>query len=182
TATLDGRDAIVAVGMNGEPLPTRHGYPARLIVPGLFGYVSATKWLSEIELTRFEDFEGYWIPRGWDREAPVTTSSRFDTPSDGARVTAGELLGVGGVAWAMVRGIEAVEVRVDEGPWERAELGEAYSGTTWRQWRHEVRLDAGRHSLEVRATDTEGETQTGERVLPGPGASSGWHTISVTAT
>ena len=182
TATLDGRDAVVAVGMNGEPLPTRHGYPARLIVPGLFGYVSATKWLSEIELTRFEDFEGYWIPRGWDREAPVTTSSRFDTPTDGARVRAGELLGVGGVAWAMLRGIEAVEVRVDEGRWERAELGEAYSGTTWRQWRHEVRLDAGRHSLEVRATDTEGETQTGERVLPGPGASSGWHTISVTAT
>ncbi|MEZ5239868.1 MAG: molybdopterin-dependent oxidoreductase [Microthrixaceae bacterium] len=173
---------MVAVGMNGEPLPTRHGYPARLIVPGLFGYVSATKWLSEIELTRFEDFEGYWIPRGWNREAPVTTASRFDTPSDGAEVRAGTPVGLGGVAWAMIRGVESVEVRVDEGDWEEAELGEEYSTTTWRQWRHSVELTPGEHSLAVRATDTDGVTQSGERALPGPGAASGWHTIRLSAS
>ena len=182
TGVLDGRDAIVAIGMNGEPLPTAHGYPARLIVPGLFGYVSATKWLAEIELTRFEDISGYWIPRGWDREAPITTSSRIDTPRAGSDVPAGEPLGVGGVAWAMIRGIEAVEVRVDDGQWEQATLGEAYSDTTWRQWRHEVTLPPGEHEIAVRATDSDGVTQTGDRTEPGPNASTGWHTISVVAS
>lgn len=181
TAVLDGRDAIVAIAMNGEPLPTAHGYPARLIVPGLYGYVSATKWLAEVEITRFEDFDGYWIPRGWDREAPVVVASRFDTPKDHASVPADEAFAVGGVAWAMVRGVEAVEVRVDDGEWEVATLGEEYSGTTWRQWRHEVNLTAGEHELAVRATDTDGLTQSGDRALPGPNASSGWHTITVTA-
>jgi DMSO/TMAO reductase YedYZ molybdopterin-dependent catalytic subunit len=181
TATLDGRDAIVAVGMNGEVLPTAHGYPARLVVPGLFGYVSATKWLAEIELTRFEDFEGYWIPRGWDRDAPVTTSSRFDTPKDRSEVAAGERFGVGGVAWAMIRGIETVEVQVDEGPWEPAVLGEQYSGTTWRQWRHALELEPGEHRLAVRATDDVGHTQSAMRALSGPNASSGHHTITVNA-
>lgn len=181
TATLDGRDALVAVGMNGEPLPTAHGYPARLIVPGLYGYVSATKWLSELELTTFADFEGYWVPRGWDREAPVLTSSRFDTPTDGARIDPGEQFWVGGVAWAMTRGVESVEVRVDDGPWEPATLGEEYSGTTWRQWRHDLELSAGEHTLAVRATDTDGVTQSGERRPPGPNASTGWHTITVSA-
>lgn len=181
TTVLDGRDALVAVGMNGEPLPTTHGYPARLIVPGLYGYVSATKWLAEIELTTFGDFEGYWIPRGWDREAPVLTSSRFDTPADGTRVGARERFGVGGVAWAMSRGIASVEVRIDDGPWESATLGEEYSGTTWRQWRHDLQLPAGEHTLTVRAVDSDGITQTGERRPPGPNASTRWHTITVTA-
>lgn len=181
TATLDGRDAIVAVGMNGEALPTVHGYPARLIVPGLFGYVSATKWLAEIELTRFEDFEGYWIPRGWDRDAPVTTSSRIDTPKDHSEVAAGERFGVGGVAWAMIRGVEAVEVQVDGGRWEPALLGEQYSGSTWRQWHHALELEPGEHRLAVRATDGEGHTQSAERALPGPNASSGHHTITLNA-
>ncbi len=181
TAALDGRDAIVAVGMNGEPLPTDHGYPARLIVPGLFGYVSATKWLSEIELTRFDEFEGYWIPRGWDTEAPVTTASRIDTPKKGASVTAGQPLGIGGVAWAMNRGIGSVEVRIDEGPWQQARLGEEYSGTTWRQWGIELVPEPGEHVIEVRATDNEGQTQSGEFARPGPGASSGWHGVRIVA-
>lgn len=181
TAVLDGRDAIVAIAMNGEPLPTSHGYPARLIVPGLYGYVSATKWLSELEITRFEDFEGYWIPRGWDREAPVVVASRFDTPTDRASVRPDEVFALGGVAWAVIRGVEAVEVRVDDEEWEYATLGEEYSGTTWRQWRHDVSLAAGEHELAVRATDTDGLTQSGVRAPPGPNASSGWHTITVTA-
>ncbi|MFV0315993.1 MAG: molybdopterin-dependent oxidoreductase, partial [Microthrixaceae bacterium] len=181
TAALDGRDAMVAVGMNGEPLPTDHGYPARLIVPGLYGYVSATKWLTEIELTRFDAFEGYWIPRGWDRDAPVQTSSRIDTPRGGAEVAAGEPVGIGGVAWAMNRGIDRVEVQVDDGAWQEAMLGEQLSGTTWRQWRHSVSLDPGEHRIAVRASDTDGVTQSGTRLPPGPNASSGWHTISVVA-
>ncbi len=182
TGILDGRDAIVAVGMNGEPLPTKHGYPARLIVPGLFGYVSATKWLAEIELTRFDRFDGYWIPRGWDREAPVTTQSRVDTPKKGSTVAAGVPLGVGGVAWAPVRGIETVEVSIDDGTWEQATLGEEYEGSTWRQWRHEFVPTPGEHLIAVRATDTDGFTQSGDKALPGPNAATGWHTVTVTAS
>ncbi len=181
TSVLDGRDAIVAIGMNGEPLPTRHGYPARLIVPGLYGYVSATKWLSEIELTTFADFEGYWIPRGWDRLSPVVTSSRIDTPRANTDLDAGAPVDVGGVAWAMTRGIETVELRVDGGPWEQATLGEEYAGTTWRQWRHRVVLEGGDHQLAVRATDTDGNVQSADRRPPGPNASSGLHTITLTA-
>lgn len=182
TAVLDGRDAIIAVGMNGEPLPTDHGYPARLIVPGLYGYVSATKWLAEIELTRFDEFEGYWIPRGWDVEAPVVPSSRIDTPRNGAEVPAGQTLPVGGVAWAPVQGIAAVEVSVDDGPWEQARLGEEYVGTTWRQWGMDLVPAPGEHTIAVRATDAEGEIQTAEITRPGPNAATGHHTIRVTAT
>ena len=182
TAILDGRDAIVAVGMNGEPLPTDHGYPARLIVPGLYGYVSATKWLAEIELTRFDEFEGYWIPRGWDAEAPVVTASRIDTPRFGADVPAGRPLAVGGVAWAMIRGIESVEVSIDGGPWESARLGQEYSGTTWRQWAYEFVPDPGDHSIAVRAIDTDGDVQTAERTRPGPNAATGHHTVDITAS
>lgn len=182
TAVLDGRDAIIAVGMNGDPLPTDHGYPARLIVPGLYGYVSATKWLAEIELTRFDEFEGYWIPRGWDVEAPVVPASRIDTPRNGANVPAGQTLSVGGVAWAPVQGIAAVEVSVDGGPWEQARLGEEYLGTTWRQWGVDLVPTPGEHTIAVRATDAEGETQTAEITRPGPNAATGHHTIRVTAT
>jgi DMSO/TMAO reductase YedYZ molybdopterin-dependent catalytic subunit len=178
---LDGRDAIVAVGMNGEVLPTDHGYPARLVVPGLYGYVSATKWVTEIELTRFDELEGYWIPRGWDREAPVVTSSRIDTPRDGAEVAVGRPVAVGGVAWAPVRGISAVEVQLDDGRWRPAELGAAHAATTWRQWRFVARLDPGEHRLRVRAVDAEGGVQPGEDAPPGPNAASGWHTVVVRA-
>ncbi len=181
TDILDGRDALVAVGMNGVPLPVEHGYPARLIVPGVYGYVSATKWLSEIEVTTFADFEGYWIPRGWDAEAPVVTMSRIDTPKSGDTVAAGETLGVGGVAWAMNRGIDKVEVSIDGGPWEDAELGEHHENTTWRQWGYRFEPDAGDHEIKARATDTDGYTQTDEQVRPGPNAATGHHTIRLTA-
>ncbi len=178
-SVLDGRDAIVAVGMNGEVLPSDHGYPARLVVPGLYGYVSATKWLAEIELTRFDDLEGYWIPRGWDREAPVVASSRIDTPRDGARLPAGRAVAFGGVAWAPIRGIATVEVQVDDGSWVPAELGAAHAATTWRQWKFVTELAPGEHRVRVRAVDGEGGGQSGEEAPPGPNAASGWHTVRV---
>jgi hypothetical protein len=178
TAVLDGRDAIVAVGMNGEPLPIVNGFPARLVVPGLYGYVSATKWLSRIELTTFEEFQGYWIPRGWAVEGPIKTQSRIDTPSAGSSVPAGTTA-VAGVAWAPNVGIEAVEVRVDDGPWQEARLGTAYVDTTWRQWVWEWEATPGEHRLQVRATDGDGITQTEERTQVAPDGASGWHTIDV---
>lgn len=182
TDTLDGREAIVAVGMNGDPLPVEHGYPARLIVPGLYGYVSATKWLSEIELTTFAAFNGYWIPRGWDVEAPVVTMSRIDTPKDGDSVTAGSPVGVGGVAWAMNRGVAKVEVAIDGGEWQQAELGEQYTNTTWRQWGYTFEPTVGDHEIKARATDTDGFIQSAEEVGPGPNAATGHHTIRITAS
>jgi DMSO/TMAO reductase YedYZ molybdopterin-dependent catalytic subunit len=180
TALLDGRDALVAVGMNGEPLPIRHGFPARLVVPGVYGYVSATKWLSEIELTRFDEFEGYWIPRGWAVEGPIKTQARIDTPLQGRILTAGEPVMIAGVAWAPTRGIERVEVQVDDGPWQEARLGEQYADTTWRQWSLEwVPTEARYHQLRVRATDGTGETQTEQRTPVAPDGASGWHTFRV---
>lgn len=180
TALLDGRDALVAVGMNGEPLPLRHGFPARLVVPGVYGYVSATKWLSEIELTRFDDFEGYWVPRGWAVEGPVKTQARIDTPTGGTILAVGEPAPIAGVAWAPTRGIERVEVQIDDGPWSDAELGEQYVDTTWRQWVHEwVPTEARYHEIRVRATDGDGETQTEERTPVAPDGASGWHTFRV---
>jgi len=173
---LDGRDAIVAVGMNGEPLPVEHGYPARLIVPGLYGYVSATKWLSEIELTRFDRFEGYWVPRGWSAEGPIKTQSRIDTPRGGA--SAGPVA-IAGVAWAGTRRIERVEVRVDDGPWQEADLGVELSDTSWRQWHLAWDATPGSHRLQVRATDGDGDTQPEERTPVAPDGATGWHTVSV---
>jgi DMSO/TMAO reductase YedYZ molybdopterin-dependent catalytic subunit len=179
STALDGRVALVAVGMNGEPLPARHGYPARLIVAGLYGYVSATKWLTEIELTRFEDFDAYWVPRGWSKLAPVKTQSRIDVPRNRADVDAGTVA-VGGVAWAPNVGIEAVEVQVDDGPWQPAELGAVASDDTWVQWL--LRWDAtpGRHTLRCRATDTSGSVQTAERRPPAPDGATGHHSVQVT--
>jgi DMSO/TMAO reductase YedYZ molybdopterin-dependent catalytic subunit len=174
---LDGRDALVAVAMNGEALPVRHGFPARLVVPGVYGYVSATKWLSEIELTSW-DVDGYWIPRGWAKEGPVKTSSRVDVPADGDTVTAGEVV-VAGVAWAPTRGIERVEVRVDGGVWQEAELLDPLSDDTWVQWRLPVTLDDGDHELTVRATDGDGEPQPEGPRPPAPDGAEGWHSIRV---
>jgi DMSO/TMAO reductase YedYZ molybdopterin-dependent catalytic subunit len=178
TAALDGRDALVAVGMNGEPLPLRHGFPARLIVPGLYGYVSATKWLRQIELTRFDRFDHYWVPRGYAVEAPIKTASRIDTPRGLARIPAGRTP-IAGVAWAQTRGITKVEVRVDDGDWQPAELGEQLNEDVWRQW--VLRWDAtpGRHTVTVRATDGTGAIQTEERSEPLPDGSSGLHQIVV---
>jgi DMSO/TMAO reductase YedYZ molybdopterin-dependent catalytic subunit len=181
TEVLDGRDALVVVGMNGEPLPTDHGFPARLVVPGLYGYVSATKWLEEIRLTRFDEFEGYWIPRGWSAEGPVKTQSRIDTPRAGSTVDAGAPRAIAGVAWAPLKAITRVEVQVDDGPWQDAELGEEYSSTTWRQWKLAWTPEAGDHTIRVRATDGTGETQTSEVTDVAPDGATGWHTIEVRA-
>jgi DMSO/TMAO reductase YedYZ molybdopterin-dependent catalytic subunit len=175
----DGRPALVAVGMNGEPLPIRHGFPARLVVPGLYGYVSATKWLSRIELTTWDAFDGYWVPRGWAKEGPVKTASRIDVPRQGSVITPGPAV-VAGVAWAQHRGIERVEVRIDDGAWQEATLAEAISVDTWRQWSLPWTATAGRHRIDVRATDGAGETQTEERARPAPDGATGWHSVRVT--
>jgi len=178
---LDGRIAMVAVGMNGEPLPVNHGFPARLIVAGIYGYVSATKWLRTIELTGWDDFDAYWIPRGWAKEAPVKTQSRIDVPRSGAKVAAGTVP-VAGVAWAPTRGIVKVEVQVDDGDWREAQLGPGWDDDVWRQWVYGWEATPGTHVLRVRATDTTGETQTGERQRVDPDGATGWHTRSVTVT
>ena len=162
TAALDdGRTALVAVGMNGEPLPAVHGFPARLVIAGLYGYVSATKWLSEIRLTTLEDFDGYWIPRGWSKEGPIKTQSRIDVPKSGANLSAGTMA-IAGVAWAPGpnRGITKVEVQIDDGDWVEAKLGDVLSDETWREWMIEWDAVPGSHTAQVRATDGTGETQT----------------------
>lgn len=179
STAMDGRDALIAIGMNGEPLPLRHGFPARLVVPGLYGYVSATKWLSEIELNRWSDARGYWIPRGWSRLAPVKTQSRIDVPRRNATVVAGPTP-IAGVAWAQHVGIDKVEVRIDSGPWEIADLSEDVSDDTWRMWKYVWSATPGTHVVQVRATDKSGSTQT-ETVSPvAPDGATGWHTRRIT--
>ncbi|MET8979408.1 molybdopterin-dependent oxidoreductase [Streptomyces sp. NPDC004539] len=178
-ALLDGRDALLAVGMNGEPLPVEHGFPVRMVVPGLFGYVSATKWLTELELSSFADYSAYWVRRGYAEQAPVKTQSRIDTPSSGRRLERGRVM-VAGVAWAQHRGVAAVEVRVDDGPWQPARLAAVPSVDTWRQWSLPWDATPGRHRLQVRATDRTGEVQTERRHDPLPDGATGWHTIKVT--
>ncbi|MFW2380133.1 MAG: molybdopterin-dependent oxidoreductase [Acidimicrobiales bacterium] len=179
-AAFDGRTALVAVGMNGEPLPVDHGFPVRLVVSGLYGYVSATKWLKEIELTTFEDFDGFWIPRGWSKLGPVKTQSRIDTPRAGATVSPGDLA-IGGVAWAPNKGIVKVEVQVDQEPWREADLGESLGVNAWRQWGTTAPITPGDHQIRVRATDAEGETQTDVITDVDPDGASGWHTIGIRA-
>ena len=176
----DGRDALLAVGMNDEPLPFEHGFPARLVVAGLYGYVSATKWISEIELTRWDDFDAYWVPRGWAKEAPVKTQSRIDTPPSGAQIPQGPRQ-VAGVAWAPNRGIARVEVQLGEdAPWLDAELSEPLSDNSWRQWSIEWDAPVGSHRIRVRATDGDGQVQTEAIVPPAPNGATGWHTIETT--
>jgi DMSO/TMAO reductase YedYZ molybdopterin-dependent catalytic subunit len=178
---LDGRDAILAIAMNGEPLPPEHGFPVRMVVPGLYGYVSATKWLTEIELTTFEDFDPYWVERGWDAQAPVKTFSRLDTPTV-TRPPAAGAVPVAGIAYAQHRGISKVEVRVDGGEWQQARLGDEGSIDLWRQWVYDWPAQKGPHRLEVRATDGPGQVQPEERVPPFPGGATGWHSVLVTVT
>jgi DMSO/TMAO reductase YedYZ molybdopterin-dependent catalytic subunit len=178
-AIADDREPLVAVSMNGDPLPADHGYPARLIVPGLYGYVSATKWLTEIELTTLDAFDAYWVPLGWAKLAPILTQSRIDVPRDGARVESGTVA-IAGVAWAPDRGVAGVEVQVDEGSWEPAELSAPISDATWVQFVRRWEATAGDHVISVRATDGEGEVQTDERTRPAPDGARGHHTIRVT--
>jgi DMSO/TMAO reductase YedYZ molybdopterin-dependent catalytic subunit len=179
TAALDdGRTALVAVGMNGEPLPTVHGFPARLVVAGLYGYVSACKWLTEIHLTTLDAFDAYWVPLGWSKEAPIKTQSRIDVPRSGANLHAGTTP-IAGVAWAPDRGIKKVEVQVDDGPWMTAQLASVISKDTWCEWMVPWDAKPGSHRLRVRATDGNGQTQTSTESDPEPNGATGWHTRTV---
>ncbi len=177
----DGRQALVALGMGGEPLPLRHGFPARLVVPGLYGYVSATKWLKELELTTLDDFDAYWVPRGWAKEGPIKTSARIDVPRAGQRLTAGRQA-VAGVAWAPTRRVGSVEVQVDDGPWEPADLGPELSADTWRQWVWAWDAAPGDHILRVRAVDGAGDAQETKERPPIPDGASGLHHIRVSVS
>ncbi|WP_024799938.1 molybdopterin-dependent oxidoreductase [Nocardia sp. BMG51109] len=177
-AFTDGRDALLAVGMNGEPLPVAHGYPARLVVPGLYGYVSATKWVTELEITRFDRAQAYWTKRGWSASGPIKTATRIDTPRQSARPGPGRIT-VAGVAWAQHRGISAVEVQIDGGPWQPARLAAEPSIDTWRQWTYDWDATPGTHTLRARATDGTGEVQTSEYRDVIPDGASGYPSAQV---
>ncbi|MFC5381712.1 molybdopterin-dependent oxidoreductase [Aquipuribacter nitratireducens] len=179
-AMTDDRDSLLAIGMNGEPLPLEHGFPARLVVPGLYGYVSATKWVTEMTLTTFAQDQGYWTPRGWSARGPVKISSRIDRPG-GSDVRAGEVV-VAGLAWAMDVGVAAVEVQVDDGPWQEAELADAGTSSTWRQWRWAWQADPGSHTLRVRAIDQAGDVQIEEPAPPAPDGAQGYDEVTVRVT
>jgi DMSO/TMAO reductase YedYZ molybdopterin-dependent catalytic subunit len=177
-ATAYDTGSLVAVGMNGEPLPIRHGFPARLVTPGVYGYVGATKWLTELEVTTFDAFDQYWVPRGYAARAPIHTMARIDTPRSAQRLRPGPVP-IAGVAWAQTRGIEAVEVRVDDGDFRPAELADALGEDTWRQWRFDWDATPGRHDITVRAVDGTGETQTEDRSGVVPDGATGWMTLVV---
>ena len=178
---MDGREALLAVGMNGQPLPIAHGFPARMLVPGLYGYVSATKWVTRLTLTTFARQRAYWTQRGYAAQAPIKTESRIDVPKPLAQVKAGRVA-VAGVAWAPATGIAAVEVNVDNGPWHRAELAAVDAIDTWRQWMWAWDATPGLHTLQVRATDNSGVTQTPQRAQVFPNGASGWDSTVVTVT
>ena len=182
TVVMDGRDALLAIGMNGAALPVEHGFPARLVVPGLYGYVSACKWVTDIEVTTFAKAAGYWIPRGWAQQGPIKTESRIDVPSGGSTVGPGRVP-VAGVAWAQHKGVDAVEVRVDGGPWQQATLAAVPGIDTWRQWTWDwdtAGYQAGSRLLEARATDATGYTQTSLVADVAPNGASGYPRASVT--
>jgi DMSO/TMAO reductase YedYZ molybdopterin-dependent catalytic subunit len=176
---MDGRDALLAVAMNGQPLPIAHGFPARMVVPGLYGYVSATKWVTDINVTTFAGNYAYWAQRGWSQQAPIKTESRIDVPNGASQIRPGRTA-VAGVAWAQHKGIEAVEVRVDQGPWNQARLAAVPDLDTWRQWVWEWDATSGNHVIEVRATDKTGYTQTAAQAQPEPNGASGYPSVAVT--
>ena len=171
------RACLLAVGMNGQPLPLEHGFPVRMVVPGLYGYVSATKWVVDLKVTTFAEDSGYWTPLGWSEKGPIKLSSRIDVP--GSSVDAGTVA-VAGVAWAQHTGIGSVEVQVDDGPWAQAELAETAGPDTWRQWRYAWDATAGDHRLTVRATDAKGEPQVAAEAPPAPDGATGYHSVRVT--
>ena len=178
-AIMDGRNALLAVGMNGQPLPVAHGFPARMIVPGLYGYVSATKWVTKLTLTTFARQKAYWTQRGYSAQAPIKTESRIDVPKPLSQVKAGRIT-VAGVAWAPAKGIAKVEVSADNGPWQKATLAASGGIDTWRQWMWDWDARPGLHNLRVRATDNSGATQTPQRAYPVPNGASGWDSVVVT--
>jgi DMSO/TMAO reductase YedYZ molybdopterin-dependent catalytic subunit len=178
-ALMDGRDAMLAVAMNGQPLPVDHGFPVRMVVPGLYGYVSACKWIVDMELTTFAAYDAYWVPRGWAQQGPIKTEARIDTPIPGALKHAGTVV-VAGIAWAQHVGISKVEVRVDGGPWHEAELSVQDTIDTWRLWRWEWPATKGTHVLEARATNAQGVPQTATIAPPAPNGASGYPQSQVT--
>lgn len=176
---MDGRDALLAVAMNGAPLPVAHGFPARMVVPGLYGYVSACKWVTDINVTTFAAAQGYWVPRGWSQQAPIKTESRIDVPNSSGPLRAGRNH-VAGVAWAQHKGIDAVEVRIDGGQWQQARLAAVPGIDTWRQWVWAWEAAAGTHTIEARATDATGYTQTAFQAPPEPNGATGYPSVTVT--
>ena len=175
----DDRDAMLAIGMNGEPLPLEHGYPVRMVVPGLYGFVSATKWVVDLEVTRFADNKAYWTNRGWSERGPIKTMARVEVPKSFAKVPAGKVA-VGGTAWAQTRGITKVEIQIDNADWVETTLSTEASTVTWRQWSYEWDATPGPHYIKVRATDGNGEVQTDKRADPVPDGASGWQSVMVT--
>ncbi|MGY1782038.1 molybdopterin-dependent oxidoreductase [Geodermatophilus sp. SYSU D01036] len=180
-SALQVEDAMIAFGMNGEPLPVEHGFPVRMLIPGLYGYVSACKWMTSIEATTYDAFDAYWVQRDWAAQGPVKVASRIDTPAPLRRFPAGRRP-IAGVAWAQTRGISRVEVRVDDGEWLEAELAPAVDADLWRQWQLPCDFAPGSYQLTVRATTADGEVQTEERARPFPNGASGLHSIRVIAT
>ena len=178
-AVLDGPDALLAIAMNGTALPVEHGFPARMVVPGLYGYVSATKWVTDINVTTYAAQTSYWAQRGWSQQAPIKTESRIDVPLGGATINPGRTA-VAGVAWAQHKGIDAVEVRVDQGPWHEATLAAVPGIDTWRQWVWYWDATPGNHVIEARATDDTGYTQTAVQAPPPPNGATGYPSITAT--
>jgi DMSO/TMAO reductase YedYZ molybdopterin-dependent catalytic subunit len=175
---MDGRDSMLAVAMNGTALPVQHGFPVRMVVPGLYGYVSACKWITDIEVTTYQASRAYWAQRGWDQQAPIKTESRIDVPGGNQSLPPGTHQ-VAGVAWAQHKGIEAVEVRVDKGPWHQARLAAVPDIDTWRQWVWDWQATPGTHLIESRATDKTGYTQTAQEAPPEPNGSTGYPQLAV---
>ena len=178
---LAQKDAMLALGMNGQPLPEEHGFPARMVIPGLYGFISATKWISRMTLTTYDEKRAYWTERDWATDAPIKIASRIDTPQSFATIRPGETF-VGGVAWAQTRGIGKVEVKVDGGAWQEAELGPEVGVDYWRQWYFPWTAEPGDHDISVRATDLDGRVQTDAKAAPFPNGSSGLQRILVTVS
>jgi DMSO/TMAO reductase YedYZ molybdopterin-dependent catalytic subunit len=181
SVALDGRDAMLVVAMNGEPLPLQHGFPVRMVIPGLYGYESACKWITDIEATTYEAYSAYWVERGWAEQVLIKTESRIDVPKRGASMPAGPVT-VSGIAWAQHRGISAVDIQIDNGPWGPAKLGAQDTIDTWRQWRYDWQAPAGPHTITVRATDGDGHVQTSAVAPPVPSGATGLHQIDMTVT
>jgi DMSO/TMAO reductase YedYZ molybdopterin-dependent catalytic subunit len=178
-ALTDARNAILAVGMNGDPLPPEHGFPVRMVVPGLYGYVSATKWVTELEVTRFDKATAYWTTRGWSERGPIKLQSRIDVPRKAQGLKAGETV-IAGMAWQQTVGISGVEVQIDEGAWQQATLATAISDDTWVQWMLPWAATEGDHLIRCRATSKSGEVQTEKRTRTDPNGASGWHERFIT--